>query len=240
MDLKGAKLTWLGHSAFRLETNDKTIYIDPWVMGNPACPEEEKRVEKVDALLCTHGHFDHVGDALAIAKEHNPTVVAIFELANWLSKKGAKTTSPMNKGGSQSVAGIRVTMTHAVHSCGIQEDDGTIVYGGEAAGYVIELESGVKMYHAGDTAVFGDMQIIRELYAPEIVMLPIGDLFTMSPREAAYACHLLRPKVVIPMHYGTFPALTGTPRDLQKLVGDINCEVVALQPGQSVGELVSA
>ena len=98
----------------------------------------------------------------------------------------------------------------------------------------------MKLYHAGDTAVFGDMQIIHDLYAPEIVMLPIGDLFTMSPREAAYACNLLRPKVVIPMHFGTFPALTGTARELQKLIGDINCEVVALEPGQTVGELVAA
>src|ERR1044071_4273160 len=114
----------------------------------------------------------------------------------------------MNKGGSQSVAGVRVTMTHALHSCGIQEDDGSIIYGGEACGYVIELESGLKLYHAGDTAVFGDMAIIRDLYAPDIAMLPIGDHFTMSPREAAYACNLLKAQTVIPMHFGTFPVLT--------------------------------
>ena len=235
MDLKGAKLTWLGHSTFRLETDDKTIYIDPWVMGNPACPEDEKKVEKVDALLCTHGHFDHIGDALAIAKQHNPTVVGIFELATWLNRKGAKTVSPMNKGGSQSVAGVRVTMTHAVHSCGIQEDDGTIIYGGEPCGFVIELESGLKLYHAGDTNVFGDMAIIRDLYAPAIALLPIGDLFTMSPREVAYACKLLRPNRVVPMHFGTFPPLTGTPGEVKRMIGESGAGVVDLKPGQTIG-----
>jgi L-ascorbate metabolism protein UlaG (beta-lactamase superfamily) len=240
MDLKDAKLTWLGHASFRLETAGKTIYIDPWVMGNPACPDSEKKVRKADALLCTHGHFDHIGDAVQIAKEHNPVVVGIFELASWLGRKGARQISPMNKGGSQTVAGVRVTMVNAVHSCGIQEDDGSIIYGGEACGYVIELESGLKLYHAGDTAVFGDMAIIRELYAPDIAMLPIGDLFTMSPCEAAYACRLLKPKYVIPMHFGTFPPLTGTPRELQRRVRDLECEVVELRPGQTVGELVAA
>ncbi len=235
MDLKGAKLTWLGHSTFRLETGGRTILIDPWVMGNPSCPDSEKKLKKVDAMLCTHGHFDHIGDAAAIAKQHNPVVVGIFELAMWLQKKGAKQVAPMNKGGSQEVAGIHVTMVHADHSCGIQEDDGSIIYGGEACGYVIELDSGVRLYHAGDTNVFGDMHIIHELYHPEIVMLPIGDLFTMSPREATYACQLLRPTTVIPMHWGTFPALTGTPAELKRLVADVGCDVLAMKPGQTMG-----
>jgi L-ascorbate metabolism protein UlaG (beta-lactamase superfamily) len=237
MDLKGAKLTWLGHSCFRLETGDTTIYIDPWVMGNLACPEHEKKVKKVDVMLCTHGHFDHIGDAVAIAREHDPTVVGIFELATWMGKKGAKKISPMNKGGSQTVGPVRVTMTHAVHSCGIQEDDGSIIYGGEACGYVIELENGLKLYHAGDTAVFSDMAIIRDLYAPDIALLPIGDHFTMGPREASYACQLLRPKYVIPMHFGTFPLLKGTPKELARLIGDVGAEVVELKTGQTVTEL---
>jgi L-ascorbate metabolism protein UlaG (beta-lactamase superfamily) len=240
MDLRGAKLTWLGHSTFRLETGGKTIYIDPWVMGNPACPENEKQVRKADALICTHGHFDHIGDAVAIAKEHNPTVVGIFELATWMGKKGAKTVSPMNKGGSQTVGPVRVTMTHAVHSCGIQEDDGSIIYGGEACGYVIELESGIKIYHAGDTGVFSDMAIIRDLYEPDIAILPIGDHFTMGPREAAYAAHLLRPKFVIPMHWGTFPLLTGTPRDFKRQLREAGCEMVELKPGETASELAPA
>jgi L-ascorbate metabolism protein UlaG (beta-lactamase superfamily) len=233
MDLKGIKLTWLGHATFRVETpGGKTIYIDPWVMGNPMCPEADKNVRKADVMLCTHGHFDHIGDAVEIAKKHNPVVAGIFELCGWLEKKGAKQTAPMNKGGSQTLGDIRVTMVHADHSCGIQDGD-QIVYGGEACGYVIEFENGVKIYHAGDTNVFGDMAIIRDLYAPEIVMLPIGDRFTMSPREAAYACNLLKPKWVIPMHFGTFPLLTGTPGQLQKLAKGV--EVVEMTPGKTVG-----
>jgi L-ascorbate metabolism protein UlaG (beta-lactamase superfamily) len=141
----------------------------------------------------------------------------------------------MNKGGTQQVADLRVTMVNAVHSCGIQDDDGSIVYGGEACGYVIEFENGVRLYHAGDTAVFGDMALIRDLYAPEIACLPIGDHFTMSPKEASYACSLLRPKVVIPMHFGTFPMLTGKPNDLKKLVADMGVDVLELKPGQTIG-----
>ncbi|HYY70390.1 MAG TPA: metal-dependent hydrolase [Terriglobales bacterium] len=230
MDLKGIKLTWLGHATFRIETPaGKAMLVDPWVMGNPMCPEADKKLKKLDLMLCTHGHFDHIGDAVAIAKEHNPTVVGIFELCAWMEKKGAKQISPMNKGGTQKLGDVRVTMVHADHSCGIQDGD-QILYGGEACGYVLEFENGVKIYHAGDTNVFGDMQIIRELYAPEIVMLPIGDHFTMSPREAAYASRLLKPKMVIPMHFGTFPVLSGTPAELKKLVKD--AEILEMKPGQ--------
>jgi L-ascorbate metabolism protein UlaG (beta-lactamase superfamily) len=242
MNFDGVKIAWLGHSTFRIETpGGKTVLIDPWVMNNPACPASEKNLKKVDVMLCTHGHFDHIGDAVEIAKKHNPTVVGIFELCAWLEKKGVKNTSPMNKGGMQKVGDIRVTMVHADHSCGILDGD-QIIYGGEACGYVIEFENGVKIYHAGDTNVFGDMHIIHELYKPELVMLPIGDHFVMSPREAMYACQLLRPKVVIPMHFGTFPMLTGTPDDLRKRVAELGVEVLELKPGQTVGssELVGA
>jgi L-ascorbate metabolism protein UlaG (beta-lactamase superfamily) len=233
MNLKGIKLTWLGHATFRVETpEDKIVIIDPWVMGNPICPPADKKVEKVDVLLCTHGHGDHIGDAVEIAKKHKPVVVGIPELCRWLGTKGVAQLAEMNKGGTQSVGGIKVTMVHADHSCGIRDGD-QMVYGGEACGFVIEFSSGVKIYHAGDTNVFGDMQIIRELYAPEIVMLPIGDHYTMSPREAAYACRLLKPKTVIPMHFGTFPVLTGTPAQLQKLVPEF--EVVEMKPGIPIG-----
>lgn len=234
MNLQGIKLTWLGHSTFKIETPvGHTVLIDPWVMNNPACPERLKKFEAIDVMLCTHGHFDHIGDAVELAKKHNPTVVGIFELCTWMEKKGAKKTAPMNKGGSQQVGDIRVTMVHADHSCGILDGD-QIIYGGEAVGYVIEFENGVKIYHAGDTNVFGDMEIIHELYRPEIVCLPIGDLFTMSPREAAYACKLLKPETAVPMHFGTFPPLTGRPNELQKLVADFGIEVIDIQPGQTL------
>ena len=233
MNLKGIKLTWLGHATFRVKTPEgKIVIIDPWVMGNPICPPADKKVEKVDVLLCTHGHGDHIGDAVEIAKKHKPVVVGIPELCRWLGTKGVAQLAEMNKGGTQSVGGIKVTMVHADHSCGISDGD-QMVYGGEACGFVIEFSSGVIIYHAGDTNVFGDMQIIRELYAPEIVMLPIGDHYTMSPREAAYACRLLKPKTVIPMHFGTFPVLTGTPAQLQKLVPEF--EVVEMKPGIPIG-----
>jgi L-ascorbate metabolism protein UlaG (beta-lactamase superfamily) len=226
-------VTWLGHSTFKLETPEgKTVLIDPWVMGNPACPESAKKFEKIDLMLCTHGHFDHIGDAVTLAKRYKPNVVGIFELCGWLEKKGVENTSPMNKGGTQIVEGISVTMVHADHSCGITEDDGSIVYGGEPCGYVLEFPNGMKLYHAGDTNVFGDMHIIRELYAPEIALLPIGDHFTMGPREVAYACNLLRPRIVIPMHFGTFPLLKGTPADLEKVADDLGIHVLELKPGE--------
>jgi L-ascorbate metabolism protein UlaG (beta-lactamase superfamily) len=230
--LNGIKLTWLGHATFRVESPErKIIIIDPWVMGNPMCPERDKRIDKVDVLLCTHGHYDHIGDAVEIAKKHNPKVVGIPELCGWLEKKGVKQTAAMNKGGTQSLEGIKVTMVHADHSCGIKDGD-ELVYGGEACGYVVEFSNGLKIYHAGDTNVFGDMKIIHDLYAPDIAMIPIGDHYTMGVREAAYACNLLQAKTVIPMHFGTFPPLVGRPSDLKKLVP--NVEIFEMKPGQTL------
>jgi L-ascorbate metabolism protein UlaG (beta-lactamase superfamily) len=232
MKLNGIKLTWLGHATFRIRTpKGTTILVDPWVTGNPVCPDSEKDVKKVDVMLITHGHGDHIGDAVEIAKAHNPKVVGIPELCGWLRKKGVKQLAEMNKGGTQHVEDIKVTMVHADHSCGILDGD-TFVYGGEACGYVIEFENGVKIYHAGDTNVFGDMAIIRDLYAPKIAMLPIGDHYTMSPREAAYACNLLKAETVIPMHFGSFPVLTGRPDALGKLVKGI--EVLEMKPGETI------
>jgi L-ascorbate metabolism protein UlaG (beta-lactamase superfamily) len=232
MNLHSIKLTWLGHSTFRILTPEgKTLYVDPWIGGNPMCPEQEKDVKKADVLICTHGHFDHIADAVDVAKKHSSIVVGIFELCLWMEKKGVKQIAPMNKGGTQTVADVRITMVHAVHSCGIQDGD-QIIYGGEACGYVFEFSNGVKLYHSGDTNVFSDMAIIRDLYAPKIAMLPIGDQFTMSPREAAYACKLLKPETVIPMHFGTFPVLTGKPSELQQLVPEV--KVLELNPGQTI------
>ena len=232
MNLKGIDLTWLGHATFRVLTPEgKTIYIDPWIGGNPMCPESEKKVKNADVMLCTHGHGDHIGDAVEVGKKFNPIAVGMPELCGWLQKKGVKQASGMNKGGTQTIADVKITMVHADHSCGIQDGD-EMVYGGEACGYVVEFSNGTKFYHAGDTNVFGDMAIIRDLYAPKVVMLPIGDHYTMSPREAAYAVKLLQPETVIPMHYGTFPQLTGTPSQLQKLVPDV--EVFEMKPGQTI------
>jgi L-ascorbate metabolism protein UlaG (beta-lactamase superfamily) len=238
MQLNGLQITWLGHGTFKLVTpGGRRLLIDPWVQNNPACPENQKQVGKLDAILITHGHFDHINDAITLARESQPdAVVGIFELCHWLTRKGVANCRDMNKGGTQEVAGIKVTMVHADHSCGITDGD-QILYGGEAVGYVLEFENGLKAYHAGDTAVFGDMRIIGELYHPDLAFLPIGDHYTMSPREAAYACRLLQPRAVIPMHYATFPLLKGTPaalrEELQKL-GLEQIEVLELQPGQTL------
>jgi L-ascorbate metabolism protein UlaG (beta-lactamase superfamily) len=235
MDLKGIKLTWLGHATFRILTPaGTTVLVDPWVMGNPMCPENEKNPKQVDVMLCTHGHFDHIGDAVEIAKKHSPTVVGIPELTGWLEKKGVKNTAGMNKGGTQTVRDIKVTMVHAVHSCGITDGD-QIVYGGEACGYVITMENGFKVYFAGDTALFGDMKLIGELWAPDLAILPIGDHFTMDPKAAAYALRLLGCKQVLPVHYGTFPLLSGTPAALREAASDIaGLQVFELSPGETL------
>lgn len=206
--------------------------MDPWTDGNPSYPKGYE-IDRVDTICITHGHFDHIHDAVPLANKYSPEVVAIFETCVWLESKGVKNTRAMNKGGTQTVGDVAVTMTHAVHSCGIL-DDGKIIYGGEAAGYVLHLPDRRTLYFAGDTNVFADMQLIEQLYHPELVFLPIGDLYTMSPREAALACRLLKPRKVVPMHFGTFPPLTGRPDALRELIGDLPTEVWPLEPGRSV------
>lgn len=207
--------------------------MDPWIDGNPKYPKGHQ-IDRVDTICITHGHFDHIHDAVPLAKKFSPEVVAIHETSLWLESKGVEKTRSMNKGGSQKVGDVTVTMTHAVHSCGIL-DEGKIIYGGEASGYVIRLPDGRALYFAGDTNVFSDMQLIRQLYQPELAFLPIGDLFTMGPREAALACELLGAKKVIPMHFGTFPPLVGTPAELAERIASLPTEVWALQPGVPVG-----
>ncbi|MGC8667279.1 MAG: metal-dependent hydrolase [Chthonomonadales bacterium] len=230
-----ARFTWLGHATFIVDTpGGKRILIDPWVEHNPACPEAHKRITQCDLMLLTHAHFDHIGDAIPIARQTGAEVVGIVELLSWLERKGVKNLKSMNKGGTQRFGHIAVTMVHADHSCGIS-DGGQILYGGEAVGYVVRLENGFTFYHAGDTAVFGDMALIGELYRPNLAMLPIGDHYTMSPLEAAKAVRLLGAKHVIPMHFGTFPLLQGTPAELKERTQDIEGLVVHdLQPGNSV------
>ena len=224
-------ITWLGHSSFRLRTpGGKELLFDPWYTGNPAFPAHS-RPKAADLILISHGHSDHATDLAAVAKDTGATVVGIFEITSWLGTKGIKNTEPMNKGGTISVKGLRITMTDARHSSSI-DDNGT-VYLGEAAGFVVKLENGQTIYFAGDTALFGDMKLIGELYQPDIGFLPIGDRFTMGPDTAAMAARWLGVKQVVPMHYGTFPLLTGTPEQLEQHLAGSGIDVLKLKPGET-------
>lgn len=186
-DRGNVDITWLGHATFRIRTaGGRTILLDPWLQQNPACPQSLKKVDGLDAIFVTHGHFDHIGDAVSLAKEHRVPTVCNWETSVWLEGKGVQTCVGMNKGGTVNVAGLEIVMVHADHSCGIL-DEGKIVYGGDPCGYVIEMENGYRIYHAGDTNVFGDMKIIGDLYKPDVALLPIGSHYTMGPREAAVA-----------------------------------------------------
>jgi len=226
-------ITWLGHSTFIVRTpGGKRLLFDPWLSSNPSCPESMKKPPRVDLILVSHGHVDHVEDLVACARENGAPVVAIFELCDWLTRKGIANTSPMNKGGSQEIGGLRITMTDARHSSGYF-DNGQMVYMGEPAGYVVRLEDGLSIYFAGDTCLFGDMRLIGELYAPTIGFLPIGDRFTMGPAQAARAAEFLGVKLIVPMHWGTFPLLTGTPDALKALVEPRGIQVLDLKPGET-------
>jgi L-ascorbate metabolism protein UlaG (beta-lactamase superfamily) len=233
---RGCRITWLGHAAFRVESpGGKVLLLDPW-LGNPKAPTNASSLDKLDVILPTHAHSDHLGDTVALARRFQPEIPCVFELHLYLQRKGVQSTRPMNKGGTQKVAGgIGVTMVSADHSAGFvdTEDSPGTIYGGEPCGFVVELENGFRFYHAGDTNVFGDMKIIGELYRPEVALLPIGGLFTMGPREAAAAVKLLGVKTVVPMHYGTFPPLAGTPDELTRELGTSDVRVVALPPGET-------
>jgi L-ascorbate metabolism protein UlaG (beta-lactamase superfamily) len=237
LQTRGNKITWLGHATFRITTpSGQVILIDPWIQSNPKTPEVLKKLDRVDTILITHGHFDHIADAVDLSQKFKPKIVGMVELCAWLESKGVTNTIGVNKGGTTQIGEIELTVVNAFHSSGITDGD-KIIYGGEPCGYVVRLPGGLTIYHAGDTCVFGDMKIIADLYAPHLAMLPIGDHYTMGPREAALAIRLLNVRHVIPMHYGTFPALTGTPAALQELTRDVpSLEYHILNPGDTLGE----
>ena len=223
-------VTWLGHAAFRVDSpGGKRIYLDPW-LGNPKCPEPERSPERVDVIAVTHGHGDHVSETVDLAKRFGCPVVAQVELREWLARQGLEeeTTEAFNKGGTVEKAGIRFTLTDAKHSSACP--DGT--YAGEAAGFVVEFENGTTIYVAGDTCVFGDMQLIGRIYQPDVAVLPIGGHYTMDPQEAGVALELLGVKRCIPCHYGTFELLAGTPDELRERAPGV--EVIAPEPGETV------
>lgn len=231
--LKGTRVTWLGHATVLIQTPRGTnILIDPFIEHNPKYPRGFVLPEEIHFVLLTHGHGDHIADAAPVAKKHDSTVVAIYELASFIGEQGAKQTIGMNLGGTVQLEDVAATMVEAKHSAGAQDKEGTR-YTGVAAGFVLTIDGGPVLYHAGDTSVFSDMKLIRELYHPEIAMLPIGGLYTMGPKEAALAAQFIAPKVVLPIHFGTFPPLTGTPDELAALLGE-SIKVARLTPGSSL------
>jgi L-ascorbate metabolism protein UlaG (beta-lactamase superfamily) len=231
--LKGTRITWLGHATVLVQTAAGTnILIDPFIAQNPKYPQGFVLPEEIHFILLTHGHGDHISDAVPVAAKHGSTVVAIYELAAYVGEKGVANTIGMNLGGTVQLKDVAVTMVDAKHSAGAQDEKGTH-YVGVATGFVLTIVDGPVLYHAGDTAVFGDMKLIHDLYHPEVAMLPIGGHYTMGPKEAALATQLLQPTIVLPLHFGTFPPLTGTPEELASLVGD-SVEVARLAPGSSI------
>lgn len=228
-------ITWLGHSTFVLGLpSGKRALIDPW-LGNPNCPPafaKPESLKPIDLILVSHGHSDHIGDAIPCARATGAPVVCMFEAGLYLTDKGLQNVKDMGIGGTQRVAGVDITMTAAMHSGSIV-DGGQIVYLGGAAGYVLRASDMPTIYFAGDTGIFGDMKMIAELYKPTIAFLPIGDLYTMGPDTAAVAATWLGVRQVVPMHWGTFPALTGTPAALKEHLAGKGIEVLELKPGET-------
>jgi L-ascorbate metabolism protein UlaG (beta-lactamase superfamily) len=230
-NLKGVSITWLGHATVLIVTaKGTTVLIDPFIEHNPKYPKGYKLPGKIDLLLLTHGHMDHIADALPVAKKHDAQSFGMVEMMGWLESKGMKNGTGMNIGGSHTHADVTFTLTEARHSSSITDGDKT-VYGGDPAGFVLAIENGPVLYHSGDTGVFSDMQLIRDLHHPELAMLPIGDHYTMGPRGAALAAKFLGVKSVLPIHFGTFPALTGTPASLEKELAGTGVEVIHTEPG---------
>ncbi|NJN16066.1 MAG: metal-dependent hydrolase [Oscillochloris sp.] len=237
---KNVPITWLGHATFHLRTPEgRGILIDGWVDGNPVCPDplKAKVRENLAAIFVTHGHFDHIADVQEVARDTGATIVCQYDLVPYFEGQGCSGEQLLgfNKGGTVMVADVKATMTNAHHSSTAYEN-GQIINLGTPAGYVLRFSNGFTVYHTGDTSVTMDMQIIGELYTPDLVILPIGDHFTMDPRQAAYALKLIKPTYAIPEHFGTFPMLTGTPQALAEACKefDVTTQIIGLQPGETV------
>ncbi len=229
------RITWLGHAAFLIVTpGGKRFIVDPWLTENPACPDDMKDVGRVDAILVTHGHFDHSGDAVGLAQASSCPVLGTVELCTLLGLRGVQDTIGFNLGGTVTVAGVKVTMVKAEHTSSLDGESGP-VYAGVPVGYVIELENRFKIYHAGDTGLFGDMTLIGELYEPDLALLPIGDHYTMGPLHGARACRMLGVSHAVPMHFGTFPALVQSADSFVEATGEIDgLTVHVLEPGETL------
>jgi L-ascorbate metabolism protein UlaG (beta-lactamase superfamily) len=236
MLFNGVEATWLGHATFRFRLGDgTTIYVDPWLSGNPSCPEGDQSPDRVDAIYLTHGHFDHFGDTLALAEAHSPAIFCNHEISVYLGSKGVENVVGLNKGGTvEGPGGVSGTLVDAVHSSGISDGD-RIVDGGDPGGWILRFPDGPTVYHAGDTTVFGDMALIGSMYGPDVALLPIGGHFTMDPAGAAYAAHLVDARTVIPIHYGTFPILAGTPAELAAGLEGADITVVEATIGEPIG-----
>ena len=218
------RIRWLGHSAFEIELANKILLIDPWLTGNPLATMNASDIKKADVVCVTHDHGDHLGDAIEICKRTGATFVGIYELGVFAEENGVKDVVGINIGGTVDVKGVRITMVQAFHSS----------TRGAPTGFVIKAE-GKTIYHTGDTGLFGDMRLIGEIYSPDVALIPIGDYYTMGPREAAEAMKLIKPAVVIPMHYQTLPVLSPSAEDFIKFVEEKAPEVkvVALKPGEA-------
>jgi L-ascorbate metabolism protein UlaG (beta-lactamase superfamily) len=232
--LKGTRITWLGHATVLVQTAKGTnILIDPFIAQNPKYPRGYALPEKVHYVLLSHGHGDHISDAVPVAKKHGSTVVAIYELASYIAGKGVDTTIGMNIGGTTQLGDVAATMLESTHSAAAQDEQGTH-YVGVATGFVLSIADGPVLYHPGDTNVFGDMKLIAELYRPDLAMLPIGGFYTMGPKEAALAVRFLKVKIVLPIHFGTFPPLKGTPEELESFIDDSSVKVIHCTPGKTI------